>query len=349
MRLRPAIPLLCGLALAAGAHAQSSVTIYGILDSSVRYSTNENADGAHRWQVGDGMLTGTRLGFRGIEDLGDGLKAKFVLEQGLAPDTGTLNQGGRVFGRQSYVGLEGAPGDLRLGRQYTVAHEIGASFDAMAFANLSLIGYQGLQYTGLRFDNMVRYSKKVGDVTGIGGYAFGESAAGIKVNSAAALGGVYDDGKLRVGGAFQKTNGVATYFSIPVPASQQTFWMAGATYTTEPVKLLFAFTRSWLSPSGQSNRIITTGFHWWIAGNQRLAGNFMHDRLERQGTSGTRLTNSVLYEYYLSKRTNVYAEVDYTRLRGAWIPVGTATQFPTPFFNGHPSHTGFMVGLRNQF
>lgn len=89
--------------LAGAAHAQSNVTMYGILDAAVEYYGNADAAGhsvTRMPSLGGGMFP-SRLGFRGTEDLGDGLKAVFVLENGLAPDSGTLGQGGRLFGRQA--------------------------------------------------------------------------------------------------------------------------------------------------------------------------------------------------------------------------------------------------------
>jgi predicted porin len=111
-----------GLALSAGgAAAQSSVTIYGVMDASVEHVSNVGAssDGLTRMPSLTGSVP-SRLGFRGTEDLGGGLQGLFTLEMGLAPDSGTLNQGGRAFGRQSFVGLTGPWGSVTLGRQYTM-------------------------------------------------------------------------------------------------------------------------------------------------------------------------------------------------------------------------------------
>ena len=111
-----------GLSLiAGGASAQSAVTIYGIMDAAVEHVTDVGAGGEGLTRMPS--LTGSvpsRLGFRGTEDLGDGLRALFALEMGIAVDTGSLNQGGRAFGRQSFVGLSGPWGSVTLGRQYTM-------------------------------------------------------------------------------------------------------------------------------------------------------------------------------------------------------------------------------------
>ncbi|WP_027214579.1 porin [Burkholderia sp. WSM2232] len=104
------------------AHAQSSVTLYGLIDESIQFAHNTvDATGANKNQVGlvAGNLQGSRWGLKGTEDLGGGLKAIFQLENGFDPNNGRLGQGGRMFGRQAYVGLTGDQwGTVTLGRQY---------------------------------------------------------------------------------------------------------------------------------------------------------------------------------------------------------------------------------------
>ena len=117
---------LAGLAIGAQAQtlsASSSVTIYGIADLGVERLTNVGASGGGLTRMPG--LTGSlpsRLGFRGSEDLGDGLKAIFTLEMGIGLDTGTFNQGGRAFGRQAFVGLSGPWGSVTLGRNYSMLY-----------------------------------------------------------------------------------------------------------------------------------------------------------------------------------------------------------------------------------
>jgi len=107
-------------ALTAGARAQS-VTVFGIVDAAVEHVTRVGPTGSGLTRMPS--LTGSvpsRLGFRGVEDLGGGLRAVFTLEQGFVPDSGGLSQGGRAFGRQAFVGLAGDWGTLSFGRQYTM-------------------------------------------------------------------------------------------------------------------------------------------------------------------------------------------------------------------------------------
>lgn len=112
------------LAIAGSAWGQSSISVYGVVDVNV-----QALDGASRMaRVQSGGLGGSRLGFRGQEDLGDGWRAVFALESGSNADDGTIGLGGVFFGRQAHVGLQGPLGQFSLGRQYTSLFAATADF-----------------------------------------------------------------------------------------------------------------------------------------------------------------------------------------------------------------------------
>jgi general bacterial porin, GBP family len=131
MKPNPLAPALAAaLALTAvGASAQSSVTVFALLDGNVsQYNSGSKANAGTLRLLNDGTangLNGSRLGFRGTEDLGKGLRAGFLMEQGVLVDTGNLGQGGRGWGRQIFLSLskDGA-GELRLGRQYVLSDSV---------------------------------------------------------------------------------------------------------------------------------------------------------------------------------------------------------------------------------
>jgi predicted porin len=101
------------------AHAQSSVTLYGVIDEAFQFVHNADSEGNNLYRMQGGNLQGSRWGLKGAEDLGGGLKAIFQLENGFDVNSGNLNQGGRLFGRQAFVGLSDQMyGTLTLGRQY---------------------------------------------------------------------------------------------------------------------------------------------------------------------------------------------------------------------------------------
>ena len=105
---------------ATAAHAQSSVTLYGLIDAGITYTNNQG--GHSNWQETSGSVNGSRWGLRGSEDLGGGLKAIFTLENGFNIANGNLGQNSREFGRQAFVGLASDQfGSVTLGRQYDSA------------------------------------------------------------------------------------------------------------------------------------------------------------------------------------------------------------------------------------
>jgi len=144
--------------LAAGAlHAQSNVTIYGIVDAAVAHVDNTNANGDSVTKIPS--LTGSfpsRIGFRGTEDLGGGLSAVFTLESGFGPDTGTMGQGNRLFGRQASVGLKGKWGTLTLGRQINMTYIATQKADVLG-PNLFAIGSIDAYLPNARSDNAIGY------------------------------------------------------------------------------------------------------------------------------------------------------------------------------------------------
>ncbi|MDR6396134.1 porin [Herbaspirillum seropedicae] len=163
---------------ASSAMAQSSVTIYGIIDTGVVYTTNANANGNSVFKMPS--LTGSfpsRIGFKGTEDLGGGLQAMFVLESGFAPDTGAMGQGGRLFGRQSYVGLKNSWGQLMLGRQVNMTYLSQLKTDVMG-PNLFAIGSIDAYLPNARSDNAIGYLGNFSGFTVGATYSFGRDAAG---------------------------------------------------------------------------------------------------------------------------------------------------------------------------
>jgi predicted porin len=171
-----AAALLGGLA-ASGAMAQSSVTIYGIVDTSLAYVTNVNAAGDSSVKVP--TLTGTvpsRIGFKGAEDLGGGLQAVFVLEGGFGVDTGVSGQGGRLFGRQSYIGLKSAYGTLMLGRQMNMTYLATMKSDILG-PNLFGLGSIDAYIPNARSDNAIGYIGNFSNWTVGATYSFGRDAS----------------------------------------------------------------------------------------------------------------------------------------------------------------------------
>lgn len=122
---------LAVLAASGAAMAQSSVSIYGIVDAAIH--KDKNADAA----MIDGAVDSSRIGFKGTEDLGGGLKAHFVLEQGLNIDTGAAANATQAFSRETSVGFSGGFGAVKLGRFESAYEQISGNTYAVFDSVLS--------------------------------------------------------------------------------------------------------------------------------------------------------------------------------------------------------------------
>ena len=192
---------------AANAQAQSSVTLYGVLDLGINYSTSaqtgRNADGSLKGSsqinMTDGAArgyTGSRWGLTGSEDLGDGLSAIFTLENGFSMANGSLAQGGLLFGRQLFVGLSSNRfGTVKLGRQYDTLADFVGGYSPGVIAGISgaapgdvdslgrtrrvnnAIKYQSQNYRGFAFGGMYSLGGQAGDFTRSQIWALGASYA----------------------------------------------------------------------------------------------------------------------------------------------------------------------------
>lgn len=115
-----AIALVAAAPLTAQAQSADTVTLYGNIDTAIEYLSNVNNGGGTVVFPTNTSSFPSLWGLRGQEKINDNLTAIFTLESGFAPSTGSSNQGGRLFGRQAFVGLKGDWGQIALGRQYTM-------------------------------------------------------------------------------------------------------------------------------------------------------------------------------------------------------------------------------------
>jgi predicted porin len=221
------------LSAAGVAHAQSSVTLYGVIDESLTFVHNANPAGNNQWSLGNssaGDLAGSRWGVKGQEALGNGLSAIFQLENGFDPSNGTNQQGGREFGRQAFVGLSSDKyGTLTLGRQYdpvvdlvqgiTADNYFGSTFatagDVDNYDNSSrtsnAVKYLSANYAGFQFEGM---------------YAFGGVAGTTGSGQTWSVAAAYNNGPLGLAAGYfvaDNNNGAR-----PVTAASNG-WSAGAT------------------------------------------------------------------------------------------------------------------------
>ena len=206
-----------GMSVAAGAYAQtadtsSGVTIYGIINPSLTYTDKvANANAANptgtgsRLSMDTAVAQGSRIGFKGVEDLGGGLKALFTIENGFNADTGQAAQGGLLFGRTAIVGLSGSKGTIYLGRQKDYIDDLSAYNGALDFGSLvnNIHALNLDRSQGARVNNSIRYNSPVmGGVTLSALYGFGEQAGSTGAGQSFGIGGSYNNGPLSVGAAY---------------------------------------------------------------------------------------------------------------------------------------------------
>ena len=206
------IAVAVGAAFAASAaHAEGSVTLYGLIDAGIAYTNNVGGSG--KVALASGNISGSRFGLRGADDLGNGLKAIFVLENGFNVNNGQLGQNSRMFGRQAYVGLSSDRfGTFTMGRQYddlvdfvSPLSATSGTFGDSGFAHP--YDNDNLQHS-VRFNNSVKFTSI--DYAGFkfgGMYAFSNSQNGFALNRAYSAGGSYTYGGLKVAAAYLQTNG----------------------------------------------------------------------------------------------------------------------------------------------
>jgi predicted porin len=168
---------LASAACAGSAHAQTDVTVYGIIDAALAHLDQVDAAGhsVTRMPSLSGSLP-SRIGFRGSEDLGGGLSVVFALESGFNPDVGTLGQGGRLFGRQAWVGLKGKWGTLQIGRVLNMTYFAVAKSDVLG-PNLFSINSIDLYLPNARSDNAVSYVGTFSGLTVGATYSLGRDAS----------------------------------------------------------------------------------------------------------------------------------------------------------------------------
>lgn len=315
-------------AFAGVASAQSSVTMYGIIDMNLQRNDPKAANQASTTGVNSGHQSGSRWGIRGSEDLGGGLSAVFTLEGGYSGDTGLQGQGA-LFGRQVWAGLRGGFGTFALGRVATFSSGTG-SFDMFGAVDPFLTGF-GISSLGstfssaaaLRVNNAALWqSPNWGGVRIGAGYSFNATAAeaaGSGNNNPVIFTAVnYTGGPLFVSVTYDRVSPTSAQEATGL-TSDQTHIQAGATFDLKFVKLHAAYGKEdnqfALGATGVTNGADSTS---WMAGVTVPIGSaaLLASYQKRDGdtltnTIGTsnadRRVWSVGGTYSMSRRTNLYA------------------------------------------
>ncbi len=218
-------------AFAGVASAQTNVTVYGLVDAGLTFEGGGAAGSVTK--LATGVWNGNRLGFKGTEDLGGGLKANFQIESGFNLDTGTGRQGA-LFGRQAWVGLSGNFGAVNLGRQYT---PLFVALDSVDPFGTGLAGTTSnlMNPSNVRTNNAISYSTPaMGGFSANVLYGLGEVAGNTSANRNIGLSAGYANGPVNVVLAHDNTNNVANTLSNKLT-------LLGGTYDFGVAKLHAAY------------------------------------------------------------------------------------------------------------
>jgi predicted porin len=346
-------------AFAGAASAQSSVTLFGIMDLSLRNVENGSA-GKLRTLSTDGQAS-SRLGFRGIEDLGGGMRAAFWLEGAFAADVGG---GGKAAGtangstaspmdwtRRATVGLIGGFGEVRLGRDYTptftnmVTHDPFGYVGVSTLANVRQSALGSGAGTAVRANNTVSYFlPAMGGLYGQAQYAFDEGAAGNKYFGTRVG---YAAGPLNVAVAYGKT---MHGFSTTAMLDTLTNINALAQFDFGFMKLSGVYEKSDYRKE-DSKLFGLSGIVPIGSGNLKVAYVKTSGKTDK-GATGTAASDdrygatqiSLGYVYNLSKRSSLYAQIG--RIDNAGRSTNAAGVVAAGFGGTAVSSSGGPVGIR---
>lgn len=362
MKIRPALVVAALTSVTSVAHAQANVEIFGLLDIGYLH-TSADGNGSASSINTDGN-TSSRLGFRGTEDLGGGLKAAFWLESSVSPDSGVggstsldnksggasgINgSAGLTFGRRSTVSLIGGFGELRLGRDYVPSfNNLTVSmhpFGTNGVGNAGQLFYQvntggTTARTNVRASNSVGYflPANLGGFTGHFMYAIGEQPSN--------AGATADDGKYvgaRVGyraGNLNMAIATGTTQYATGDFKQTNF---AINYQFGPAKLMYLWGKNEVGVTSTTANMVGTQYK---LGSGQL--RFAYTTLKADKVANDASQWAVGYVHDLSKRTALYA--NYSQLTND----GTGTRFTVGGGNNTTSPgggaTGYEFGVRHSF
>jgi predicted porin len=330
--------------LCLGAAAQSSITLYGVVDVGVRHV--DNGDASLTSLASNGNNT-SRIGLKGIEDLGGGLKAGFQLESGLNPDTGTTSDATRFWNRRSTLSLIGGLGELRAGRDYSVTYLGYEDYDVWSDIGLSSVGkfdssLGTVRDTAVRSDNQLVYftPATLGGFYGRLGYAPGEGIDGKRYVAARAG---YAKGPLDVSATVGQTN------VAPVDGHDKfkTFDV-GAAYDFGVARVSSYYQRSeWLDLKVANAYVglqvpVGPGLVRASYIDSNLSGR-THEGVSTDANDAHQLALGYLYNF--TKRTALYTNIAHVVNKGA----SAIAVDKNPTLLAGRNSTGYDLGMRHSF
>ena len=363
--MKKSLIALAVLAASGAAMAQSSVTLFGIVDAGVG---RVSAGGTSVTGVTNSGLASSRLGFRGEEDLGGGLKAGFWLEGGMSNDEGTGKGGGAAgpgfeFKRRSTISLMGGFGEVRLGRELTVGYVnstaadvfgdngVGASIGKNLISVSRTVNGTTTSYAAVetRKSNAISYilPANLGGFYGQVQYAFGEQASNALYDKAGDYFGArfgYKNGPLDAAVAFAKAR--STLVEAGASANDVDQFNIFASYDLGVVKPFIGFNQE------KNKAAVEVKYQSYLLGLTAPVGpgtvRVSYNDVDLKNSGNDAQKFAIGYVYDLSKRTAIYGTYAHVKNKGA-AAFGAAPgglSFTTP---AGKNVNGYEFGVRHSF
>ena len=361
------------------AFAQSNVTVYGIVDAGFVNSSGDrsgtNQGSANYSGIDSGIWAGSRIGFKGEEGLGNGLKAIFTLEYYIAPDinsglgSATDPDGAGATtssSRQTFVGLNSAKlGTVALGRQYAPGYAFSVRNDPQGGATISALstvntaGANSISAgSRARINNAVTYaSPNWSGFTANAIYGYGESGGSTTNGVSQGNNGFwgaglnYANGPLNLDVVYQSRQGITGALITSSAATQDSVneWALGGTYDFKVVKLYATYLdqndNNGTSAQEASNRVWSIGASAPVFTNGKVSLGYADVSWDRSG-AGSSSSWSLAYQHSLSKRTTLYTA--YTYAGNDNDTLNAAGPVKNTRFIGENNNT-FVAGVTHSF
>ena len=368
-------------AFSSAAYAQTSVTLYGVIDLSLNYTTNQDAKGGSVFSLGDsnapagagdggqGALSGSRWGLKGEEDLGGGTKAIFKMESGFTANNGQSDQQGQLFGRQEYVGLSSKDlGTVTFGRQYGTMTDVAFDYDPLGVGNYLANEWEVFLF-GVRFDNTIKYTNQFGPVQWNVQYSVGGQSGDSSLGNTLGTSVKYDNAGLGLAAGFQQsedahshdltvwtadgkyTFGDATVFLNYYNIKADGGFAKAPSLSGGPLANTSIFINNSANATARKDSLWVAGFAYNLTPATTVTFGYMDDSTTQDAVGdGSMKTAYALLEYRLSKRTEVYLTADNSRASGQ---DATTAASGSGTFNGvgagQSSASAVAAGLRITF
>jgi predicted porin len=321
------------------AHAESSVTLYGIVDEFFQYVNTGNHYTA---AIGSSSEWASRFGLKGSEDIGDGNKVNFQLENGFNANNGTFASPGQMFNRQAWVGLSGNWGEVRLGRQNSPVFYDQGYLDAFG-ASTQASGFSNLMTYVVRTSNTVSYQSPVIAGLQAGVYAgFGDAGGLRSAGSSYQADLQYNNGPIAAAVAWQAAKNATN-------SSTDTAIEAGGSYTIQKATIYAGWSASrWPDINLNVDVYGVSGkYQFTPSVFVSLGYTALHDKTSA-GDNANQI--AAMAQYDLSKNTSVYGTISYltNHNQASYTLAGSANPGLPLAYAGASPH-GISIGMYHRF